>query len=140
MDKSCEDRVKENLAGRLEDISKMWKAYQETEDGYTNDGENLNEFGLSFDYVEPGTFRGQRRGYFRYQLSTGGPGDEFRFYAHQEREPGRPWRWVVDRIEYWFLDWWDGAKRNMTGKGKQLMVEIFNWLVEGFDDGQVERW
>jgi len=57
---------------------------------------------LGFDYVEPGTFTDQLEGYWRWQLSWGGPGDEFRIYINPDKS--------VHRIEYWYLDWFDGAK------------------------------
>ena len=56
---------------------------------------------LGFDYVEPGTFTDQLEGYWRWQLSWGGPGDEFRIYINPDKS--------VHRIEYWYLDWYDGA-------------------------------
>ena len=40
------------------------------------------EYGLALDYVAPGTFKDQKQGYFRYQISVGGPSEEFRFYAN----------------------------------------------------------
>lgn len=39
----------------------------------------FDEYALSFDYVEPDTFDDQDRGYFRYQISYGGPSEEVRF-------------------------------------------------------------
>ena len=58
--------------------------------------------GLCFDYVEPETFTDQLEGYWRWQLSWGGPGDEFRIYVNPDKS--------VHRIEYWYLDWYDGAE------------------------------
>jgi len=58
--------------------------------------------GLGFDYVDPNTFTNQKEGYWRWQLSWGGPGDEFRIYINPDKS--------VHRIEYWYLDWYDGAK------------------------------
>ena len=56
----------------------------------------LSEFGLGFYYVEPHTYEDQKDAYYKWQLSWGGPGDEIRIYNK-------------DRIEYWYLDWFDGA-------------------------------
>lgn len=67
----------------------------------------FSEYGLSFDYVAPGTFERQREGYWRYQLSWGGPSDEFRFYASDPQSD-------CYKIQYWFLDWFDGAHKNVT--------------------------
>lgn len=79
----CENRIDEALADRLEDINK---------------GELE---GLSFDYVEPNTFNDQEHGYHRWQLSWGGPSDEFRLLDNGS-------------VEYWFMDWYDGARRIIT--------------------------
>ena len=68
--------------------------------------EAFNEYGLSFDYVEPNTFNDQPEGFFRYQISWGGPSEEFRFYVNPD--------FSCHRIEFWFLDWWDGASRDIT--------------------------
>ena len=42
--------------------------------------------------------------YYRLQLSTGGPGDEIRFYGKG------------GRIEYVFLDWYSGVGFDITGE------------------------
>jgi hypothetical protein len=117
---SCKNRIASHLQDRLDDIRQLW-------DAYLNDIEDLDigniyEYGLAFDYVAPGTFNGQRRGYFRWQLSWGGPSDEFRFYTTEGFD--------LDRVEYWFLDWFDGAHKVLAGKDEQLLSEIFEWMRE----------
>ena len=57
---------------------------------------------LGFDYVEPGTWPDQLEGYYRWQFSWGGPSDELRAYVNLDKS--------IHRLEYWFLDWGDGAK------------------------------
>jgi hypothetical protein len=97
------------------------------EDGQHHDGEgSIYEYGLCFDYVAPGTFNDQDEGYFRYQLSWGGPSDEFRIYAQ-----GREYDWSIYRIEYWFLDWYDGASRTLSGDDRDFILELmYNLFVE----------
>ena len=80
-ERSCADQVQEHLEDRLKEIHTVE--------------------GLCFDYVDPNTFNDQREGYWRWQLSWGGPGDEFRIYINPDKS--------VHRIEYWYLDWYDGA-------------------------------
>ena len=80
--RSCADQVQEHLEDRLKELHTVE--------------------GLCFDYVDPGTFTDQLEGYWRWQLSWGGPGDEFRIYINPDKS--------VHRIEYWYLDWYDGAK------------------------------
>jgi|TARA_R110002020_G_scaffold44412_1_gene128110 hypothetical protein len=81
-ERSCADQVQERLKDRLKDLHTLE--------------------GLCFDYVDPNTFTDQKEGYWRWQLSWGGPGDEFRIYVNPDKS--------VHRIEYWYLDWYDGAK------------------------------
>ena len=87
--KKCSDLVQERFGERIKDI-----LITDPED------ENYVE-GLGFDYVEPKTWDDQLEGYWRWQLSWGGPGDEFRSFVNPDKS--------VHRIEYWYLDWWDGA-------------------------------
>lgn len=86
---------------------------------------SLSEYGLCFDYVAPGTFEDQEDGYFRWQLSWGGPSDEFRFYASQTRNG-----WEAFKVEYWFMDWYDGARRTLYSDDKATLLEVFQM----FDD------
>ena len=83
--KSCEERIQNEWKSRQQDLEK-----------YGTDFE-----ALSFDYVPPNTFDKQPEGYWRWQFSWGGPGDELRGYVNEHKE--------LHRLEYWFLDWFDGA-------------------------------
>jgi hypothetical protein len=93
----CSDLVKGACEGRLEDIKTLFEA----EDQTTEDLGNLCDYGLCIDLVEAGTFKGQREDYIRYQLSYGGPSEEFRLYKNGD-------------LEFWYLDWFDGAKVDIT--------------------------
>ena len=77
---------------------------------------SLHEYGLSFDYCYP---EKNDAGYFRYQLSWGGPSDEFRIYANQVK-----YGWKVYRIEYWFMDWFDGASKTLHGEDFKFMAQL----------------
>ena len=66
----------------------------------------VNNNALSWDYVEPGTFEDQEEGYYRLQLSWGGPSSEFRIYTTQYADE-------IDVIEYHYMDWFDGASINV---------------------------
>ena len=83
-EQSCQDLVEER-----------WKHRQETL-------QDPNYEALSFDYVEPHTFGDQPEGYWRWQFSWGGPSDELRAYVNRDDS--------IHRVEYWFMDWMDGAK------------------------------
>jgi hypothetical protein len=129
---TCKERVREHYLDRMNDLRRLWKAYQEDSEKSLDDIGNIYEYGLSFDYVSPGTFTGQKRGYCRYQLSWGGPGDEFLFYLDENRMPYK--------VEYWFLDWFDGAKVTPQGKNLALLLELFDWFAEsGTVDEQIRK-
>ena len=80
---TCADRVHSNLKDREEQL---------------RDGELE---GLCFDYVAPHSFTDQVEGYWRWQLSYGGPSYELRAFVNENKE--------IHRLEYWFMDWYDGA-------------------------------
>jgi len=135
---TCADRVRPNLEERIADIRKLWVLYNDDPEAYDYELGNLYEYGLCFDYVPPGTFKDQLEGYFRWQLSTGGPGDEFRFYA--DRSPNRFPRWSVYRIEYWYLDGYDGAHIDLYGEDEKLMRELFEFFAEvGVVDSEYDK-
>jgi len=114
---TCQARLPAELNSRIADLKKLWAMYcndAESDDEHLG---NLYEYGLSFDYVAAGTFDGQKEGYFRYQLSWGGPSDEFRIFVNPD--------FCAHRVEYWFLDWFDGAHLVLTGEQEQLLEEIY---------------
>jgi hypothetical protein len=114
----CAYRASSSLAGRLSDLKCLWTVFaagrEDEELG------SLNEYGLCFGYVAPDTFEDQGEAYFRYQLSWGGPSDEFRFFVNPDL--------TCHRIEYWFLDWSDGVHCVLSGDSRQLLLDIFEWF------------
>ena len=98
---TCESRIEAHLADRLSDLRRLWTTWCDSSE--TDDGQSFAEYGLCFDYVAADTFADQREAYFRYQLSWGGPSDEFRFFINPDLS--------CHCIEYWFLDWFDVAVR-----------------------------
>ena len=90
---TCEERIDDVLACRMYEFRK---------------GELE---GLSFDYVDPNTFENQPEGYHRWQISWGGPSDEFRLYSD-------------GTVYYHFMDWYDGAKRYINDN--ELISHMFN--------------
>ena len=105
---SCADLVQEKFNETEQDYKDARDYYNQSEpgehdqyEGYEDLFDYINQTALSWDYVEKGTFDDQERGYFRLQLSWGGPGDEFRIYVDYDKS--------IDYIEYWYLDWYDGA-------------------------------
>ena len=114
---TCKARVRGHYQGRITDIRELWELYRKDCEASREDGSNWTEYGLGFDYIPAGTFTDQKRGFFRYQLSWGGPGDEFRFFVDENLSP--------TSIQYWFLDWFDGAHVCVNGKDRELLEEIW---------------
>ena len=124
---TCKERVAGELADRLNDIKTANLFYSSLENikrkaknktmpenffkivkdldlrSYENMTEFLNSYSLSFDFID-GVKAEQENSvnYWRWQLSWGGPSDEFRIFWNLEKG--------IYKIEYWFLDWYDGAK------------------------------
>jgi hypothetical protein len=117
---TCEERIREHYDSRMMDLRELWAAYQSGEEDVPDVG-SIYGYGLAFDYVEPDTFENQPFGYWRYQLSWGGPSDEFRLHGG-------------GRIEYRFHDWWDGAGMDLEGDDLQLLTEIFLWFLDCHTD------
>jgi hypothetical protein len=75
--------------------------------------EYVNDTALSWDYVEG---EGKNNpGYYRLQLSWGGPSDEFRIYTIGDTLE-------IDVIDYHYMDWFDGASIN-------VMPDTLSWDV-----------
>jgi len=120
-EKSCKERIKAHYQSRMDEVRNLWNLYRENPEAYHDEYGRWDEYGLAFDYVKPGTFEGQKRGYWRYQISWGGPSDEFRFYCDEN--------YGTTKIEYCFMDWFDGASCCVKGKNRQLWEEIWSdWL------------
>jgi hypothetical protein len=96
--KKCIDLVDESFESRISEIAEIL---------YT---EEFNDYGLCFDLVEAGSFTDQFEPYYRYQISYGGPSEEFRLFH--------------DRIEFWYLDWFDGACIDVSNDKR--VIELFD--------------
>ena len=90
----------EDLFNQFEDL--LNSSYLQNEDIDTIDWcGTFYEYGLDFSYVAIDTYKDMNEGFWRYQISTGGPGSEYRIYVDMNNN--------IERIEFWFLDWFDGA-------------------------------
>jgi len=110
---TCADIV----ANQWERTREALQAFQ-TDDLTDEDGTSLYDYGLSFDFVEPDTFDDQPVGYWRYQMSWGGPADEIRYHIDDDKLDGF-------KVEYWYLDWFDGASVHLKGTDKDLAMWVF---------------
>ena len=117
--KKCADLVVGKMNESIDELKRLYDAWRQGED-YEDDAEDewdkidcesIYDHGLGFDYVEPNTFDEQPLGYWRYQLSWGGPSDEFRYVDDGS-------------IEYWYMEWFDSAHRILTGRDHAFMQEF----------------
>ena len=102
---SIERRAQSAYQSRRDELADIFRRMDQQLD---NDPEREDEamtewhnYGLSFDYVEPFTFDNQRDGYWRFQISWGGPSEELRAWYDSEDN--------LRALEFWFLDWGEGA-------------------------------
>lgn len=84
----------EEFDGDREEVRKVEAIIEEFKNGVGD----FHEYGLSFDFVEATE---EHDAFYRYQMSWGGPSDEFRFY-------------VNGAIEYVYLDWFSGVGFNLN--------------------------
>jgi hypothetical protein len=129
---TCKQRWAKHKNGRFRDLRRLWDAYQAGEQDEPTTPKHIKtreelgelyEYGLAFDYVAPGTFDRQREGYWRYQLSWGGPSDEIRFYSSSPSD--EPYR-----IVYSFMDWYDGYHRKVAGRDEELALALWEFFQE----------
>ena len=116
-EKTLKERLEISYISRTEDLRKLFEHVSCEYDYICQVNEDLeecpivqelglfNEYGLSFDYVEEYTFNDQEEPYFRYQISWGGPSEEYRIYTDEF--------YTIKRIEYWFLDWFEGEYKTL---------------------------
>ena len=109
-EKKCADLVHQKYQDTLKDYQNAFDYFEQDEDkrkpneeyeSYEDFFDYVNQSGLCFDFVEANTFEDQKCGYWRFQMSWGGPSDEFRIYTDYDKN--------INYIEYWYMDWNDGA-------------------------------
>ena len=83
--------------------------------------EELYNYGLCLDYVPPFTFDGQRAGYWRWQLSWGGPSDEFRIYVDDDAN--------IREIIYVFQDWYQHTEQSVWHRDD--ILQAVDMIMEG---------
>ena len=141
MEKTIEQRAQESLENRMYDLEFLYGEYAyDSKDWSDETWEIANDFGikvgmsedeideimmearcnygLSWDYVAPGTFHDQEQGYFRYQISWGGPSEEIRFYVDYGKK--------LYKAEWWFLDWFTGHGIELKGNYLDIAKTIFD--------------
>jgi hypothetical protein len=129
METRCADRVQEAMESRLEDLRDFRNRINSGDDDAMDDAmEEFSWYGLCFDYVEPDTFDDQPKGYFRYQLQWGGPTHEIRYHVEKEDVPRDGYLGDMTCVEFWLLDWFDGACVALVGDDLALALWAFEWI------------
>ena len=99
---SVERRAQNAYESRRDQLSDIFRRMDSNNNEIADNAmTEWHEFGLSFDYVEPFTFDDQRDGYWRFQISFGGPSEELRAWFDSDDQ--------LRALEFWFLDWGEGA-------------------------------
>ena len=116
----CEDRINEsweNIRSHLLELrEKIEGNYKPelTDEQQEEAQEEFSYYGLCFDYVELDengkTYDNNNTGYWRYQISTGGPSEEIQYFDN-------------GKIEFVFKDWFDHAEKDITGD------DIAEWIL-----------
>jgi|SRR5690606_6033649 len=105
-----EDEVLQYIADNISDFDDLAELAEFVKTA--QDAGPFSEYGLSFDFVEAGTFSDQPEGYYRYQFCYGGPSSELRIYE--------------DRIEFVYLDWYTGIGWDVSGdEGAKWAADFF---------------
>tara|TARA_R100000664_G_C2735283_1_gene124861 strand:- start:40 stop:420 length:381 start_codon:yes stop_codon:yes gene_type:complete len=116
--KTCKDLVNESYDLLLDEWNKVIdKKFIDDENESLFD--YVNQSKLSFEFVKADTFTDQKVGYYRLQLSYGGPSTEFRIYTDKDLN--------IHHVEYWYLDWFDGASIKIYSS---TVLEILNQFLE----------
>ena len=110
---NAERTITERGMNALESARNDLETLLNAEDYETEELGSLYDYGLSFDPITDDEDE-ETIQYFRYLLSTGGPGTEVRFYPH--------------RIEFVYLDWFSGVGFDVSGD------EVFQQLRDWFGD------
>tara|TARA_B100000427_G_scaffold45699_1_gene33836 strand:- start:206 stop:598 length:393 start_codon:yes stop_codon:yes gene_type:complete len=120
--KSCADRIEQNFQDRYLELQKEMQYVIFSPANY------FEKKGLGVDLIEKDDLDLDDH-FIRYQLSWGGPQDEFRF-------------WKNGKISYHFMDWFDHAEKDITVMTRQDPVmekfaDLFALAFEGlFQDMQ----
>lgn len=126
---TCEQRVDAALADRIADIRKLLDLYYEDSEADDDDLGNIHDYGLSLEWSQPDEDTGEQ--YLRYILSTGGPHDEFRIWPNAVQWSG------MERVQYVYQDWFDGATSGLTGSQWDTMAEWYDLFADAMPEPEV---
>lgn len=107
--KSCEQRIDEELARMMADIRTRNEA-EDRDEWESENGDPLEAIGI------------QREVVITLTLSWGGPADYLEVHIDPDDRD-------ITEIVYIFQDWFDGARRKVTGEDFDLLASELEWLL-----------
>jgi len=114
--RKCEKRIDEALQDRIERFKKALDEFNKT--GKIKEDDVVYESFL--EWLSENCLAVSKDPHYRaikLELSYGGPQDYFLFFDD-------------GTIEYYFLDWFDGAKRELIGEDYEVMDGVASYLKE----------
>jgi hypothetical protein len=150
-EKKCEQRIDDELEGRMEQFRQAmndagilykhtcpgcgheWTSSDEwdmcptmaEECDYTNDveGEETDDEVETMDSLSESVLAISKEIVYKIEFSYGGPQDYFMVFVDPDDNQ-------INKIEYHFLDWFDGATRILRGEDFDTAEQVFlNWIV-----------
>jgi hypothetical protein len=122
-DPKCEDLIDARLEGRLEclliqDMTEDEVRAAAEDLGIDTDGKDVHDLrsDLTDNEVE-GMLSIEKKTLITVLLSFGGPSDGFDFTFDSDGE--------LDSCEYWYKDWFDGARREVLMAQAQQLVDLY---------------
>ncbi len=115
--KTCEQRIDAELTSRIEDFQHIIERAQAAEGLRECDQDEAAETGW-----DEFPLHVEAKRVVVVLLSTGGPHDEFRCTVDEDGD--------IERIEYIFQDWFDGASRVLSGPAFQMAARFLSRFVE----------
>jgi len=125
---SIKDIALNHLISRSEDIEDIMQRQQSEDPDIADQAyTEFYEYGLSFEYVPPFRFENQRAGFWCWQISWGGPSEEFRVYVDEDE--------IVQEIDFVYKDWGVHCaipcNHKAMQKHKTFIYDAINQLMEG---------
>lgn len=122
-DPKCDELIDARLEGRLECLKIGQMTLGEAMDaanglGIDVDGKDIHD--LQSDLIDSeleGVLSIDRKTLVTVLLSFGGPSDGFDFTFDSDGE--------LDSCEYWYKDWFDGARRDVPLESAQQLVDLY---------------
>jgi len=122
-DPKCDDLIDARLEGRLEclkigqmTLGEAWDAAESL--GIDTDGKDIHD--LQSDLIDSeleAVLSVEKKTLISVLLSWGGPSDGFDFTFDSDGE--------LDSCEYWYKDWFDGARRDVPLELAQQLVDLY---------------